>query len=531
MLNKKQPRQFRKFFAPAKKGLVLLAFLFLWAQFGITVTPVQAKKDISSTNAEGRTEERRITVVTRHWQLATWSSGELVCDLYLRHDNFPSFSDVRKSCGDSLMVQWITTPACEGATSGKTADCEGVLLRYLGKIPVTYTEVVELPGINISLIPFNCAPGEWCVNRPVLQVQAIEPLSNFHIKNVYIRMGNRNKTYTGGNAVFNLPLTDEQGSWIEYWADSSYGDQSERVRIRYRSRVSDDGANFHFDLLDSEWKNTLPSGTLLWQIFPPSEGLAAVLEQPTSPVQLYTTDSYLYLAGYLIQSGQVDASSCSDGGLYLEGSASPCGEKMAEAQVIDWQNRYNAQILQAALKYNIPAMLLKNVIAQESQFINETNKPYEKGLGHMTSEGVDMILIWNTDYYLENCLEIFEEYQCSPGYASLDETRQALLRKYILDKIGTPAEIEVLAAAIFATAAQSGQMVKNISGVKPMYNSSYIDMWKISAGNYYGGAGCMSAAIQEVFDEGNDILWNAITPHLTEDCALVEDYVEKVIAD
>ena len=519
----------KRIFALAKMGFSSVALSLLFVVFCFPANVARAEKKIPLEKLEGRTEERRVTVVTRHWQLATWSGGTLACDLFLRHENYPSYNDVRSSCGDAIMAQWLTTPACASAVSGRTANCDGLLLRYLGEFPMTYMETVQLPGIDVTLTSFNCAPGTWCTTRPLLEVQASEPLDTYQIQRLHIRVGEREKVYNGDNAVFNLPLTGEQGSWLEYWAESSYGDRSERVRIRYRSRVSEDGANFHFDLLGSAWKNSLPSGTLLWQVFPPSAGLPSVLAQPENPIQLYTADSYLYLAGYLIQAGQVDASSCSDGGLYLGGSASPCGAQMAEAQVIDWQNRYNAQILQAAQKYNVPAMLLKRVIAQESQFMGETNLPYEKGLGYMTSDGVDMILNWNVDYYLENCLEIFEEYLCSPGYASLGETRQTLLRKYILDKIGTPEEIDMLAAAIYASAAQSGQMVQNLSQLEPVYISSYVDMWKISTGNYYGGAGCLSSAITEVLDQGGTITWEALIPHLTTECLLVEDYVNKVM--
>ena len=528
MLKLKQPKLSRKLFAFAKMGLSSVALSLIFILFCLPVPAAQAQKNPPKPILEGRTEERTVTVDTQHWQLATWAGGNLVCDLFLRHDAYPAYSDVRESCGDAIMTQWLTTPACNGATSGNTGDCEGLLLRYRGQIPVTYVEIVELPGINIDLAPYNCAPGQWCETRPLLEVQATEPLEDFKIQRVHIRVGEQEKTYSGDTAIFNLPLTDEQGSWLEYWAESSYGDRSERVRVRYRSRVSDDGATFHFDLLDAAWRNVLPSATLLWKVFPPSEGMPSVLVQPESPVQLYTTDPYFYLAGYLIQSGQVDASSCSDGGLLLNGAASSCGSDMALAQVIDWQNRYNAQILQAAQKHNIPAMLLKRVIAQESQFMGETNQPYEKGLGYMTAEGVDMIMTWNNSYYLANCLKLFEDYYCSSGYAELDELRQNMLSKYILDKVGTPEEIEMLAAAIYASAAQSGQMVQNISYLEPVYISSYVDMWKISAGNYYGGAGCLSTAIKEVVDEGAHITWDAIIPHLTPECLLVEDYVEKV---
>ena len=527
MLKQKQLRQRRTFFV----GFSSVAFSVLLVLCSLPASPAQAQKNRPLPDREERIEERQITVDTEHWQLANWAGGSLVCDLYLRHEEWPSYGDVRESCGDAVMAEWLTTPACNGATSGNTAECEGLLLRYLGAAPVTYTEEIQLPGIDIDLDSYNCAPGEWCTTRPSLEVLATEPLEGYDIQRVHIRIGNQEKIYSGSNAVFNLPLTGEQGSWLEYWAESSYGDRSDRMRLRYRSRVSDDGANFHFDLLSAAWKNSLPSATLLWQIFPPSEGMPSVLVQPESLIQLYTTEPYLYLSGYLIQSGQVDASACSDGGLYLGGSASPCGAQMTEAMVIDWQNRYNAQILQAAKKYNIPALLLKRVIAQESQFMGETNKPYEKGLGYMTAEGVSMILTWNTNYYLQNCLKLFEGYLCSPGYASLDEFRQEMLSKYILDKVGTPEEIEMLAAAIYASAAQSGQMVQNISALEPIYITSYVDLWKISTGNYYGGAGCLSTAIQEVFDEGSHITWDALTPHLTDECLLVEDYVEKVMRE
>ncbi|MCP4142894.1 MAG: hypothetical protein GY755_21840 [Chloroflexi bacterium] len=514
-----------------KKGFSSLALALFLTLLYLPAVPIQAQKNPPREKFEGRTEERRITVVTHHWQLVKWSGGTLSCDLFLRHDEWPSYSDVRSSCGDAIMAEWLTTPACNSAIRGNSVDCEGLLLRSIGEVPVTYMETVELPGIDLALAPFNCPVGTWCERRPLLELQAIEPLEEHEIQRVHIRVGRQKKVYNADNAVFNLPLTGEQGSWLEYWAESSYGDRSDRVRVRYRARVSDDGANFHFDLLDSAWKKSLPSGTLLWQVFPPTEGLPSVLIKPESPVQLYTTDPYLYLAGYLIQSGEVNASSCSDGGLYVGGSASPCGAELAEAQVIDWQNRYNAQILQAAQKHNIPPMLLKRVIAQESQFISESNQPYEKGLGYMTSDGVDMILSWNINYYLENCLENFEGYLCSPGYANLGETRQTLLRKYVLDKIGTSEEIEMLAAAIYASAAQSGQMVESLSLLAPIYSSTYVDMWKISAGNYYGGAGCLSEAITQVIDEGRHITWDAITPHLSAECLLVEDYVKKVMRE
>lgn len=248
---KKQPGKLRKFFAPAKTGLISVAFALFMTTFSQPVQPVQAERNVPHPKLGGRTEERRVTVTTQHWQLANWASGALVCDLFLRHEDWPSYSDVRTSCGDAIMAEWLTTPACNGAASGNTADCEGLLLRYQGPQPVTYTETVQLPGIDVNLTPFTCPPGQWCDTRPALEVLAAEPLEGYQIERVHVRVGNQQKTFDGDTAVFNLPLTGEQGGWLEYWAESSYGDRSDRVRLRYRSRVSDDGANFHFDLLNT----------------------------------------------------------------------------------------------------------------------------------------------------------------------------------------------------------------------------------------------------------------------------------------
>ena len=147
----------------------------------------------------------------------------------------------------------------------------------------------------------------------------------------------------------------------------------------------------------------------------------------------------------------------------------------------------------------------------------------------MTADGVDMLLLWNTHYYLKNCLLLFGEGICSSGYGSMYEYQQVLMRKVILDKIGTAEEIDVLAALLLASAAQSGQMVLNITRVEPAYVTTYSDMWKFSVGNYYAGAGCMSDAMEKVIEQGSPLVWESLLPHLAAECQLAEDYVQRVI--
>jgi hypothetical protein len=481
-------------------------------------------------DATSRIIKKKVSVVANHWQLAQWSNGNKVCDLFLKHASWPTQSDVGYACGSPVLAQWNTTPACPGAAHGVVANCTGLFLRYIGTVPMTYTEEVQLPGIEIRVNSLNCTPGIWCTSRPYMEIVATEPLSGYQIRTVHVRVGNQEKIYNGNSGRFNLPLTDIRGSWLEYWADSSYGDQSDTSRVLYRNTASKDGTSFHLDLLDNQWSRYAPSGALLWKLFPPVDGtLPQVLIQPQSADQLATSELYLYLGGYLIQSGKIDASNCPDGGLYIDGSASPCGVQAGANQITAWQNQYDSQIFQAALKYNVPARVLKGIIAQESQFWPTTGDPYELGLGYITPDGVDMLLQWNIPYYLNVCLSMYTGDICSPGYANLSEIYQNMIRKAVLDKVGSPEEIDILAAIVLASATQSGQLVSNVTGQEPMYSTDYIDLWKITIGNYYAGAGCLEDAMKKVVDNKGGITWDAVAGQLSNDCQMAKVYVDRVI--
>lgn len=392
-----------------------------------------------------------------------------------------------------------------------------------------FGETGDLPVFEVQLSAVNCTPGAWCNTRPLVEINAVEPLGGYKISSVHFRAATRETIYDGSSGRFILPLTDQDGAWLDYWVVSTQGERSMPIRIKYRSFMSPDGDTFHFDLLGEDWKEYLPGGSLSWGLFPPLDGsLPAVLIQPLSVDELNTADSYLYLSGYLIQSGQVDASSCSDGGLYIGGSASPCGEEAASQATIAWQNKFDEQILQAAVKYNVPAHLLKAVIAQESQFWPDTKKPYEKGLGFITDNGVDMLLNWNIPYYLGICQPLYKEGICSYGYSSLREVRQVMLRKVVLDMVGSPDEIDILAAMLLASADQSGQVVQNMAGQETAYVAGYVDMWKITTGNYYAGAGCMADAIGIVLDNEDPLTWDNIVNELSPVCSPAELYVRQI---
>ena len=502
-----------------------MPFIFLLAAIPAPV-PMNDAPFITDDYPTRGVAETTVTIMASHWQLLQWSDEKPVCDLYLKHEQWPDYGDVSTSCGAEVWAQWNSTPAC--SDTGSTA-CKGLFLRYIDQTPRDFVETVALPEIVVTLSDVNCTPGEWCSSRPLVEINAIDMMGDYQISKVHFRSGMRETVYDGDSGRYILPLTSQDGDWLDYWAESTYGDRSIPVRIKYRSFMAPDGNSFHFDLLGEEWKEYLPGGSLSWGIFPPlDDTMPVALTQPHTLDELNTTDSYLYLSGYLIQSGQVDASSCSDGGLYIGGSASPCGVEAASQATIEWQNKFDEQILQAAQKYNVPAHLLKAVIAQESQFWPDTKKPYEKGLGFITDNGVDMLLNWNIPYYLSICLPLYKEGICSYGYSSIRDVRQVMLRKVVLDKVGSPDEIDILSAMLLASADQSGQVVQNLAGQEIVYVAAYVDMWKIATGNYYAGAGCMADAIEIVLDNEDPLTWDNIVDQLSPVCSPAEMYVRQI---
>lgn len=481
----------------------------------------------SETDPPRGVEVTTVTALAKHWQLLKWSDDKLVCELFLKHDHWPDYGDVVTSCGAAVWTEWSKTPTCTDPAAA--TDCKGLYLLYIDQVSMEFVEEVPMPGIDVTLSPVNCLPGEWCVLRPKVELNAMDLLPGYQVSSVHFKVGDRHKVVKGDNGQYTLPPTSQDGAWLEYWAESTYGDRSLPIRIKYRNFKSLDGSSFHFDLLGEDWKDYLSGGSLLWGIFSPLDGsMPAALVQPRLVDELNTANSYLYLSGYLIQSGQVNAGSCSDGGLYIDGSASPCGEEFAGPQAIAWQNQFDEQILQAARKYNVPAHLLKAMIAQESQFWPDTKKPYEKGLGFITENGVDMLLNWNIPYFLNICQPLYGRGICSYGYSSLRKVRQEILRKVVLDKVGGPDEIDILGAMLLASADQSGRLVQNITKEDLDDVTTYVDLWKIATGNYFAGAGCMADAIEIVVAGDSPLTWDNIVEVLSPVCNPAGMYVQQV---
>ena len=514
------------------------SFYRRWKCFGalllVLLVTVQSLLNISGVvyaEEEKRIVEESHETMANHWQLSWWSDGAAACDIYVAHEKQPTDKEILDNCGYEVYLNWTTTPPCQAAADGGNLSfCRGMFIGYQGKDRHMVKEKVELPQATIRVETVNCDPWGWCGDRAVMNFIGEEPLEDHRITSVYVRIGSSVKSCDQASCELRMPVTDENGVWVEYWAASDFGDESEHATFLLRN-VPDENQNdlYRLDVLGADWDAEAPAGAALWNVLPALDHPeAAALEQPLSAGYLTTTNRYLYLAGHLIQSGVVDGSSCTGYGLLDNRTANPCGEKLAAEKVLAWQNQYDQQIYEAAIKYNVPARVLKGIIAQETQFWPYPVAPYELGLGRITENGVDMLLTWNIINYLEVCLSVFSEDRCSAGYPSLYPAEQAMLRGMVLSAVGTDQEMDLLAATLLASARQSNQMIKNTTGQPVSAVATYEEMWKLTVANYHGGSGCVGTAMQTAWDNGHTMTWDEISPNLLGDCQGAAGYVESV---
>ncbi len=281
----------------------------------------------------------------------------------------------------------------------------GVVFKLHFSQPKTREILVELPSPSVWVTLQGCTPKppeNLCAEMPALLLSAEEPLPNEQITGIEGIFNTIPFACEGSSCALPLNITPQSGIDVEFWAVSSYGDQSQRYTAQVRvvdSGVSlqPGGSGWFVDVLSTQWLGArLASCSQTWEAFPPVGGLTAWLGTPSSTSLLATDEPYYYLAGRLISQGIVDASACSTGGLLPNGYADACGLEAARPQVQEWQNRFDQRIVAVAEETGVPAQLMKNLFAQESQFWPGIFRvPYEYGLGQITDKGAETLLLWN----------------------------------------------------------------------------------------------------------------------------------------
>lgn len=530
---------------------ICLAFLFLFINLSGTGF-------VRAADNSGVIKIRQATIsvsYTRYeWWLLSWSDNELLCHVYVDHEGWPTAEEVLTDCGGTIYKQWISTQSCSGLDQGEIppSGCSGLYIYFIGSAPAEKEIKIDLPPAEVYITLSGCSPTppeNLCPVIPSLHLEGEEPLPNEQITAIHVKIDDLETTCQGNTCDVPLHATRLAGTTIEFWADSSFGDSSETFTAMVR--VIDSGVGvtptsggWYVDVISNQWRgNEIATCSDIWQAFPPVGGVPNWLSTPEDPAFLATEQPYAYLAGRLIAQGVVSASSCPSGGLLSNGYADNCGLDLAMPEVIVWQNQFDQQIIQVAMDTRVPAQLLKNMFAQESQFWPGVfREPKEFGLGQITDNGADSLLIWNPSFFDQFCPLVLNQEECSGGYLKLDEATQALLRgalassanvdcsncEYGIDLTSIDTSISLVAHTLLADCNQVGQIVYNATGRMAGEVASYEDLWKFTVADYHIGPGCLSYAMYTNYAARSTMDWEHVSTHLTEPCQSVIPYVTQI---
>ena len=516
-------------------------------------TPVLAEEE--APEAPKRLTTLNLSYTTYEWWLVRWKGNEITCRFLVNHEGLPVDDEIRTWCGSAFYNEWKTTQPCKlSVPEQSTQGCKGMYLHQFSSFPASKEVEVELPLPSVWVSITGCTPqppGNRCDTLPNLQLTGEEPLPNELIISLQGFMDGEPFVCNGESCAIPLSPTGQQGINIEFWADSSFGDSSPRysalVRVLPRGdfmspdQISNDPTRFYVDVLSSQWRGgAQASCSAIWEVFPPVGGPPPWLSTPDDPQNLYSAVSLYYLAGMLIANEHVDANECRDGGLQGPLTASECGVRAVYEQVIAWQNQFDEEILQVARDTGVPAQLLKNVFSRESQFWPGIYQNYkEAGLGQLTENGADTILLWNPNFFEQFCPLVLHRDRCVRGFGNITAGEQALLRGALVRKVNAacpecPAGIDltqaqfsvrVFAEGMIANCEQVDRIINNITGQPTNQLASFEDLWRFTLVNYNAGPGCLSTAIRRTYQSGSLLTWDAVSANLDEVCQLSRKYV------
>ncbi len=520
--------------------------------------PAAVRAEDPTPTPEVPIRKATITVqFTRYfWWLAEWTDNEIVCRLAVEHEGLPTYNEIEGLCSKNTAQAWLKTTPCNLAER-PASECPGLYFIARGSEPGQRDIEVELPIPKVWVSVDNCNPlpnEKRCTTLPNLVFTAEEPLPNEAI--IAIQGTYNGQPFTCAGAECRVPLqpTGAEGVEVFFWADSSFGDSSQHYQARARlvpwgdfmnpDSASSDPSAWYVDVLSPQWVGgELASCSYTWQAFPAVEGPPEWLSSPADPTDLTSDVGYYYLAGALIQQGVVKPEACLDGGLQAANVASACGVEAARPYLQEWQNRFDGEILQASKDTGVPARLLKNVFARESQIWPGIFSTYkEAGLGQLTEQGADTVLLWNPSFFSQFCPLVLHQAYCDLGWGNLKAPEQAILRGALVSKVnascpGCPAGIDisqastsvhVFAEGLLANCEQTGQVLRNLTGMDPGLSSSYEDLWRFTLVNYNAGPGCFADAVRRAQTFSEPLDWRSVSSHLDPACQAAIGYVEDI---
>jgi hypothetical protein len=186
---------------------------------------------------------------------------------------------------------------------------------------------------------------------------------------------------------------------------------------------------------------------------------------------------------------------------FLVGRLSWWGIKMSQ---VDWQNRFNEQIRGAADAAGVPAVLLKAMIAQESQFWPLwTGDAGEVGWMQLTWDGADTALRHDQELFDRYCGRAIWGSYCTSYDLLTNDQRLAVQSVLIADLMvyGTPLDAAAMAAddlwidahILRAYACQAQDLYP-----------TWPNVWQAAAVLYNAGTGCIQGNV--ICPQGQDYL-------------------------
>ncbi|MGD2253092.1 MAG: hypothetical protein PVF70_09290 [Anaerolineales bacterium] len=496
---------------------------------------------------------RTVTImetITNHlWLVVGWKDNLTRCEVTTIGPELPTSEEILHACGSDVHEEWLTTPACTPAAAGGSPpyNCKGVYLHYQHTEDRVHIITEELPSPELWISLEGCYPSDLsniCPGLPQIRITGFEPLPGEEITTIHARLGEEEISCQGQTCLLPFYVTSEDGSEIEFWGDSSFGDSSETYTAMIRITDNQDGAGFTADVISSQWQGVEPSScAVIWDVFPPSSGLPAWLQTPEAPEGLSSTLPYAYLAGRLIRFGLVDAGDCIYQGLLPNGYADSCGQSRATAAVQEWQNQFDEIIHATAVEKNMPARLIKNLFASETQFWGAANRPLrEYGLGQISEQGAEALLMWNHDFFLDFCPAVLDPSYCEGSYFGLEEEHQSLLRGALTARVdeicpacrgeqysaSRAASIDLFTDLLMANCEQVAQIINALIRKSPGEVATYEDLWRFTLANYNAGPGCLSWGIYQTYRDRVPITWENVSSRLTPACNFTIDYVNQI---
>ena len=487
------------------------------------------------------------------WYMATFKGNNIVCKIIVDYEGTPTLKDVYIDCGDTFTNQWVAQKPCKDAQ--KANKCEGYYIFFTGNRPAEKEVAVELPAPAVWVDVTDCSAvsslsTNVCEYIPKLVLTAQEPLPEHSITRVEGRLNGQSFSCEGETCIVELQPTNEDGVLLEFWAYSTYGDSSKKFTAQVRVTQADfgnpDAVSWFLDVRSSQWKGVpLASCAESWQVFPPVGGPPGWLSTPNHVSGLSSNIPYNYLAANLIRQGAVDVSGCPDGGLLSNAGANECGQEAAREAVNAWQNRFDSLILKVAGETGVPAQMLKNLFARESQFWPGTALPGgDTGLGQITDQGADTTLMWNSAFYNSFCPLVLSAETCAAGYLKLEKEQQEMLRYALVNSVNATCancplgidleradySVTVFAHTLMANCQQASQVVWNYSEKKMpgQLDITYEDMWKFTLVNYNAGGGCLADALQQSIAKKESLTWEKVSQYLAPACRAAIGYVEDI---